>query len=117
MRCPQCRSDLHVCRMCRCYDTRYIGHCSHDEADRVVDKQSANYCTFYSPNPDAFVAAQGDAAQRARHELDTLFGSSEAKHASGEETPHAPLSPQERARREAESLFDLASKTEKKDKR
>jgi hypothetical protein len=103
--------------MCRYHDTRYIGHCSHDEADRVVDKESANYCTLYSPNPDAFVDKQGEPAACAKRELDALFGSNEVDRGSAEETPETSLSPRARALREAESLFDLGNAPETKDKR
>ena len=109
MRCPHCRVDLHVCHMCRSFDKRYIGHCSHDEADRVMDKESANYCTFFSPNPAAHMGLRDDPAARARSELDALFGSGEPEDRSGEYAGDTAVSPQERALRDAESLFHLGS--------
>ncbi len=109
MRCPHCRADLHVCRMCRHHDTRYIGHCSHEQADRVLDKESANYCTFYSPRADAYVAWERGQGERARRELDALFGS-EVEQADPEDGEADAESPQARARREADSLFDFGKK-------
>ena len=116
MRCPHCRADLHVCRMCRSYDKRYIGHCSHDEADRVLDKESANYCTFYSPEPNAFGTERHDPAAQAKSELDALFGSEQSQAEVREPGAEASMTSKERALRDAESLFDLGRDKRRKDR-
>ena len=116
MRCPQCRSNLHACRMCRHYDMRYIGHCSHDDADRVLDKEAANYCTYYTPNPHAYGSERDNPAEHAQSELRALFGASESEDNYDEGSPDKPASSQERAKREAESLFDFGTRSEDKDK-
>ena len=104
MRCPQCQADLHVCRLCRYYDPRYIGGCSHDRADKVLDKQRANYCTHFTPKPGAFEDPAHEPYSQARDALATLFGDESA--ATGDDPAEdSPLSPAERARREAEALF------------
>ena len=36
--CPECRSELHVCRMCVEYDTRVAKHCREPTAEEVSDK-------------------------------------------------------------------------------
>lgn len=112
MRCPTCRADLHACRLCRHYDTRYIGDCAHEQADKVLDKKKANYCTYYSPRPDAHSPVRDDNASRAKADLAALFGEEVE---SGEGSPDGadPLSPSERARREAEALFNLPKQQDK----
>jgi len=105
MRCPSCRADLHACRMCRHHDTRYIGDCAHEQADKVLDKEKANYCTYFSPRPDAHSPKQNEAADHAKAELAALFGDTgESEGASADDAES--LSAGERARREAEALFD-----------
>lgn len=103
--CPQCRAELHVCLMCEHHDRHYIGECSHDRADRVMDKTAANYCTYYVPRPDAYAggsaAAPGDASRGA---LDALFGLEGAPADGAAEDPAAT---RERARAELEALFDV----------
>lgn len=105
MRCPGCRMDLHTCRMCRHYNTRYIGDCAHDKADKVLDKQQANYCTYFTPRPDAHSPQENEAAEDAKAKLAALFGEGDAQTDESPEDENA-LTPGERARREAEALFD-----------
>ncbi len=113
MRCPTCRADLHACRMCRHYNTRYIGDCDHDKADKVLDKTNANYCTYYSPRPNAHAEQRDVKGERAKAELAALFGDDAAE----SEKEAEPLSPGERAKRDAEALFDpgkLSNRPEEK---
>ena len=43
---PTCQADLPVCRF---YTHQFIGECSHDRADRVLDKEKTNFCTHFRP--------------------------------------------------------------------
>ena len=72
--CARCRAELHVCRMCVEYDERVAKHCREPTAEEVNDKQHANFCDFYRPRPNAFVAADVAGADKARTELERLFG-------------------------------------------
>ena len=72
--CPRCRAELHVCRMCVDYDTRIAKHCREPTAEEVSNKTGANFCDFFAPRPGAYVAADTSAAERARLELEKLFG-------------------------------------------
>ncbi|MFZ0501117.1 MAG: hypothetical protein WAU49_03855 [Steroidobacteraceae bacterium] len=74
--CPQCRSELHVCRMCADYDTSVAKHCREPTAEEVYEKARANFCDFFEPRPDAYTAPNTSAADRARAALDKLFGKS-----------------------------------------
>ncbi|MEX1993969.1 MAG: hypothetical protein WD929_04845 [Steroidobacteraceae bacterium] len=71
--CHACRAELHVCRMCRFYDTSKAKFCAEPIADEVQDKTRANFCGY-------FIAAGGrhipldDAGNRAKAALESLFG-------------------------------------------
>jgi hypothetical protein len=72
--CPSCRAELHVCRMCVEYDTRVAGACREPTAEEVRDKTHANFCDHFKPRPGAYAAPDSSAVERARAELDRLFG-------------------------------------------
>jgi hypothetical protein len=44
--CSKCGADLHVCRMCKFYDTRVNNSCQEPIADYVSDKARANFCGY-----------------------------------------------------------------------
>jgi ribosome-binding protein aMBF1 (putative translation factor) len=71
--CPACRAELHVCRMCRDYDTSKAKHCREPTAEEVSDKQHANFCDFFAPREGAYTPASGAAAE-AKSALEKLFG-------------------------------------------
>jgi ribosome-binding protein aMBF1 (putative translation factor) len=72
--CPACRAELHVCRMCREYDTSKAKHCREPTAEEVSDKQHANFCDHYAPRAGAYSSAGTEAASTAQSELEKLFG-------------------------------------------
>lgn len=47
--CPYCTRALHCCRMCKFYDARVYNECRESNADRVVDKEKANFCDYFVP--------------------------------------------------------------------
>ena len=47
--CPQCGSYLHSCIQCEFYDPDAHNQCREPMAEYVADKESFNYCTFFSP--------------------------------------------------------------------
>jgi hypothetical protein len=91
--CPGCRNELHVCRMCRYYDRRYIGECSHDNADKVLVKDKSNFCSHFRPSPHAFTDDGNPEKDRAQQELESLFG--------GEAEPASQPHDAEKAKAEA----------------
>jgi hypothetical protein len=72
--CPKCRAELHVCRMCVEYDTRVAKHCREPTAEEVSDKTRANFCDHFKPRAQAYVPPNTAEVDRARAELDKLFG-------------------------------------------
>ena len=74
--CPACNAELHVCKLCVEYDTSVAKHCREPTADEVRDKEHANFCDHFKPRPGAFSPSSAAAADKARAELDKLFGKS-----------------------------------------
>lgn len=72
--CPRCRAELHVCRMCTDFDPQVAKQCREPTAEEVSDKSAANFCDFFQPRPGAYVAKDTSAADKARLELERLFG-------------------------------------------
>ena len=72
--CRSCRSELHVCRMCQFYDTSKAKHCREPIAEEVKDKIHANFCDYFQPDAGAYQPGELSAAERARAELEALFG-------------------------------------------
>lgn len=55
--CPNCMADIRSCKMCQFYDPKSYNECRESQADRVQDKEKANFCDYFkigSPgtNPD-----------------------------------------------------------------
>lgn len=68
--CPFCTRSLHCCRMCKFYDAKVYNECVEINADRVVDKEKANFC-------DYFTLSSGDSNGPSKEDLinsaDALF--------------------------------------------
>lgn len=71
--CRACRAELHVCRMCRFYDTTKAKQCAEPVAEPVNNKERANFCGYFEPAAGRF-HARGQAEDRALDALNSLFG-------------------------------------------
>jgi len=99
--CTACTADLYVCRLCRHYNPRLSGHCSHDHAEPPRDRERANFCQFFTPCPGAYHPPDMDAAASARAGLGDLFGTTQSESAT--DNPQQSSDP---AREALERLFD-----------
>lgn len=104
--CPECRAELHVCRMCVHYAPSLPDGCDEEDAPEVRGKENANFCDYFKPSRSAFDAGQAGADDAARAELARLFGEpvpGGTDAASNEASPseHEP----DDALSEAEALF------------
>ena len=97
--CKKCGAELHACKLCEFYSLAVAKHCRETIAEEVKDKERANFCDYFKPRADAYSSAPQSAADKAKSELEALFGGSKP---SG---PSTEPSPEERARAELESLF------------
>jgi hypothetical protein len=75
--CPDCFVYLHNCRMCSFFDPAVVEQCREDDAEEVKNKEGANFCDYFRPNPAAHDARYVSAEGQARSQLDTLFGSAD----------------------------------------
>ena len=47
--CNHCGRDTKVCKNCEHYDRAYNNECKESQADRVVEKEKANFCDYFKP--------------------------------------------------------------------
>lgn len=103
--CPECRGELHVCRMCVHFAPHRSPPCSNDDAEEVRDDCSANFCDYFVPSPEAYTLEQRDNETAAADALGRLFHEDEGTARSEAATGTGLSRQDELARREAESLF------------
>lgn len=46
--CTKCGRDVKVCKNCRFYDTAAYNDCTEPNAERVVEKERANFCDYFA---------------------------------------------------------------------
>lgn len=76
--CGFCGADLHSCRNCKFYDVGSHYDCRENISDLVKEKESANFCEWFSAKSDfaggALASGEGDKAVQAREQFSALFG-------------------------------------------
>ena len=72
--CPQCRAEVHVCRMCVEFDPRAYQQCREPTVEEVRDKTRANFCDHFKPKAGAWSGSSSTQSDQARSQLDKLFG-------------------------------------------
>lgn len=60
--------------MCVQFDPAALGQCREEEAEEVRDKERVNFCEWFEADFAAFDPERGVSDDRARAELDALFG-------------------------------------------
>ncbi len=45
--CPNCMANIKCCKMCKFFDTKSYNECRESQADRVPDKEKANFCDYF----------------------------------------------------------------------
>ena len=73
--CPKCDYDIHCCRNCTFYDLNSYNNCKESQADRVVDKEKANFCDYFRIRVGANLTSPSlsDSKPKAQSLLDDLF--------------------------------------------
>jgi len=71
--CRTCRAEVHVCRMCRFYDSSKAKSCAEPVADEVRDKERANFCGYFEPAEGRF-KPKAAVTDRGKDALEALFG-------------------------------------------
>ncbi len=73
--CLRCDIDLHCCRNCQFYDPSKNNQCAEPQAVWVREKEAANYCDYFRPNPVLLARSRRPAtkAEDAKKKFDSLF--------------------------------------------
>ena len=50
--CPNCYANIRCCRMCKFYDLTAYNECREPTADRIVEKEKANFCDHFQIGSD-----------------------------------------------------------------
>ena len=67
--CEKCHASLRSCKMCEFYDQTAYNECREPQAERMLEKEKANYCDYY-------VLRGGDSGNKAEEAFsaaDALF--------------------------------------------
>jgi hypothetical protein len=70
--CRVCRAEVHVCRMCRFYDTGKAKNCAEPVADEVRDKERANFCGYFEAAEGRF-KSRSAGTDMGKDALEALF--------------------------------------------
>jgi len=70
--CPSCGADLHACVQCGFFAPGAYNDCREPQADRVTEKEKANFCDYFQPAARQGAAAS-DPKEEARARLGALF--------------------------------------------
>jgi hypothetical protein len=69
--CPRCGKAAHACRNCHHYAPTKANQCDEPIAERVVDKERANFCELFEPaeNPGEAKATSAEELLKAAEDL------------------------------------------------
>lgn len=67
--CPKCGRDTRVCVGCVNYEQSADNSCREPQAERVVDKEKANFCDYFKPASGNAAAASRDSLKAAAEAL------------------------------------------------
>ncbi len=71
--CDKCLADIRCCKNCKEFDESLYNSCKETEADRIVDKEKANFCDWFKPNLAGGRAKAEESKADKFAELDKLF--------------------------------------------
>jgi len=69
--CPNCYADLRCCFMCHFYDKNSYNECREPTADRITEKEKANFCDHFKLKSGSLNPL--DLKQNAVNAADALF--------------------------------------------
>lgn len=72
--CSSCGADLKVCYNCDFYEPGAYNDCRESQADRVLEKDKANYCDYFKFRSTKAPTVQQKKKNDARKAFDDLFG-------------------------------------------
>ena len=69
--CPKCGRDLRCCKQCKFYDHHAYNEWREVSAERIVDKERANFCDYFVPRGSS--RGSVDPTREAKEALEALF--------------------------------------------
>ena len=69
--CTNCGRDLRCCKQCKFYNSHAYNDCQEVAAERVIDKERANFCDFFVPTGSS--AKKLNRTEEAKMALEALF--------------------------------------------
>ena len=73
-RCERCGADLRCCLNCRFHESSAYNECLEPAAERVLEKDRANFCDYFAPSAGAAGGSgKQPAAPAALGDLEKLF--------------------------------------------
>jgi hypothetical protein len=70
--CSKCHADVHACKNCKHYDYKAYNECREPSADRVQEKDRANFCDFFA-GADPSGSSAADKQKDLRAAAEALF--------------------------------------------
>lgn len=70
--CDHCGRSTHACKNCEHYDPTFNNHCRESSAERVVEKESSNFCDFFKASTRG-PGAGAKSANELKSAADSLF--------------------------------------------
>ena len=77
--CPHCGRDLRCCKQCKFYDTSAYNDCREVAAERIIDKERANFCDFFIPRGSNVSGGSQNRTKEAKAALEALFKKPDGK--------------------------------------
>lgn len=71
--CLKCRRDLRCCKQCKFYDQGAYNECKEVTAERILDKERANFCDYFVPIGSKRRGGDMGRASEAKRALEALF--------------------------------------------
>ena len=72
--CEHCGSDVRVCLNCEFYDPSSYNECREPQAERVLDKDKANFCDYFRLSSGTGACNSGASSRgKAMSALESLF--------------------------------------------
>ena len=71
--CPKCNRDLRCCKQCKFYDQNAYNECREVSAERIVEKERANFCDYFSLRGSKDSGGRRNRTKEAKKALEALF--------------------------------------------
>ena len=71
--CPHCNRDLRCCKQCKFFDPSAYNECREVVAERITDKERANFCDYFVLRGSKKGSGSANRAKDAKRALEDLF--------------------------------------------